>query len=61
MEQIGKVADSNLDQKINLKSNDEIGRLAGTFDDMTESLNYIGTALRLIQSRTMEHELLRQH
>ncbi|TFG45771.1 MAG: methyl-accepting chemotaxis protein [Candidatus Brocadiia bacterium] len=36
--EIGKVADGNLDHKINLKSNDEVGHLAQAFDDMTEKL-----------------------
>jgi PAS domain S-box-containing protein len=44
MEQIGEVAGGNLDHKINLNSDDEIGQLARTFDDMTASLKKITTS-----------------
>jgi len=36
--EIGKIANGNLDHKINLKSKDEVGSLAQAFDEMTEAL-----------------------
>jgi PAS domain S-box-containing protein len=41
IEQMGRVAGGNLDHKINLDSDDEIGLLARTFDDMTGNLKKI--------------------
>jgi PAS domain S-box-containing protein len=41
MKQMGEVAGGNLNHKINLNSDDEIGQLAQTFDQMTASLKKI--------------------
>ena len=50
---VGKVADGDFDQKVSIQRSDEIGRLAESFNQMTQQLK---TALDSIKSRNQELE-----